>query len=205
MTNWYVAKSGNDANDGTESNPWLTIKEAVDRLQASGTVPVAGDTINVSNGTYAERPFVIDVNGYRTGGNSLTTTIQNKSGQTDVTIDGQYTYPTGNSRNFPIGLDSDWGDLVRITGKYIVWDGIDVKRSKGGAIGIRDTAEQVIVKNCSVYDNLVSCFPIQGDSTNPANTDIRPNDITIDNCVVYEAGMFYTSMNRRPLIDGVRK
>ncbi len=45
---YYVAKNGNDANPGTETQPWLTIQKAANTL-------VAGDTVYIKTGTYYER------------------------------------------------------------------------------------------------------------------------------------------------------
>lgn len=47
MTIFYVSKDGNDNNNGTEINPWLTIQKAADTL-------VAGDTVYIKAGTYNE-------------------------------------------------------------------------------------------------------------------------------------------------------
>ncbi|MEM6344090.1 MAG: right-handed parallel beta-helix repeat-containing protein [Bacteroidota bacterium] len=47
-TNYYVAKSGNDSNDGSESQPFLTISKASSVLQA-------GDSCFVKAGIYRER------------------------------------------------------------------------------------------------------------------------------------------------------
>lgn len=46
-TDYHVAKNGNDANDGSEANPFLTIG------QAARTV-VAGDVVIIHEGTYEE-------------------------------------------------------------------------------------------------------------------------------------------------------
>ncbi|RKZ06710.1 hypothetical protein DRQ25_13305, partial [Candidatus Fermentibacteria bacterium] len=112
------------------------------------------------------------------------------AGQTDVTIDGQFTYPNTSVRTLAAGLTADWGDLIRITGKYIVWDGIDIKRSKGNGLAIRGTAEEVTVQNSSIYNSYVSCMPIQIDGGN------RPSNITVDSCTIYESGMFLPSLSR---------
>lgn len=49
QTTWYVATTGNDGTgDGSEGNPWLTIKKA------STEVAVSGDIIHVEPGTYTE-------------------------------------------------------------------------------------------------------------------------------------------------------
>ncbi|MGY6649713.1 right-handed parallel beta-helix repeat-containing protein [Wenyingzhuangia sp. IMCC45574] len=43
----YVSKSGNDSNDGSESNPYLTISKAA-------SIAVAGDIVYIKEGTYEE-------------------------------------------------------------------------------------------------------------------------------------------------------
>ncbi len=53
---YYVAKSGNNDNPGTEQAPFLTIQKAVD-------VIAAGDVIYVKNGTYNERVKIFDKKG----------------------------------------------------------------------------------------------------------------------------------------------
>jgi hypothetical protein len=45
---YYVASSGNDANPGSDALPWRTIGKAAATL-------VAGDTVYIRNGTYAEQ------------------------------------------------------------------------------------------------------------------------------------------------------
>jgi len=47
-TTYYVAKSGNDTNAGTQASPWLTINHA------ASVVTAAGSTVLVGAGTYAE-------------------------------------------------------------------------------------------------------------------------------------------------------
>ncbi len=43
---YYVAKSGNDNNPGTEAKPWLTVDKAADTMES-------GDTVYVKQGTYS--------------------------------------------------------------------------------------------------------------------------------------------------------
>ncbi|MCX6718051.1 MAG: right-handed parallel beta-helix repeat-containing protein, partial [Candidatus Staskawiczbacteria bacterium] len=45
---YYVAKTGSDSADGSSGSPWLTIQHAADTA-------VAGDTVNVLEGTYSEK------------------------------------------------------------------------------------------------------------------------------------------------------
>ncbi len=47
LRNFYVATTGNDADDGSRAHPWRTIQHANDM------VPRAGDSINVLPGVYA--------------------------------------------------------------------------------------------------------------------------------------------------------
>ncbi len=50
---YYVAKNGNDANPGTETQPWLTIQKAANTL-------VAGETVYIRGGTYYERVSAVN-------------------------------------------------------------------------------------------------------------------------------------------------
>ncbi len=47
-TDYYVSKTGNDSNSGTETDPWLTIQKA-----ANSAMP--GSTVNIKGGTYNEK------------------------------------------------------------------------------------------------------------------------------------------------------
>ena len=52
-TNYYVATTGNDSNNGTSpSTPWLTLQHANNSLPTGGKA--AGSCINVAPGTYAQ-------------------------------------------------------------------------------------------------------------------------------------------------------
>jgi len=46
-TNYYVSKTGNDNNPGTQQAPFLTIGKAA-------SIAVAGDVVNIGEGTYEE-------------------------------------------------------------------------------------------------------------------------------------------------------
>jgi hypothetical protein len=52
LTNYYVATTGNDSNNGTSTNtPWRTLQHANNSLPAGGSA--AGSCINVAPGTYS--------------------------------------------------------------------------------------------------------------------------------------------------------
>lgn len=62
-TNFYVATTGSDSNDGTSGSPWLTIQHAIDYIQQNYDLAGYTATVNVADGTYAENvtfnaPFV---------------------------------------------------------------------------------------------------------------------------------------------------
>jgi len=74
---YYVSKSGNDNNNGTFSEPFLTIQKALDSL-----VDGEGNTIYIREGNYNERVYVND-----SGNDTLFTTIQSYEGEI-VVLDG---------------------------------------------------------------------------------------------------------------------
>ena len=191
MANWYVAKTdvngnpSNNNNSGTENYPWLEIQHGVDQI-------AAGDTLYVSNGTYHE-VVRVDKNGLRNPvGNSLTTTIKAKSGQTRVYVDGQASgvfsgLPQGSLSPLigQSGMRVTYAHMVSLVGKYIVWDGIHITGSLGRGIAVHNYASQITVKNCKIYNN------------RSVNILIYETDnVTIDNVETYLAGVFLPSLNR---------
>jgi hypothetical protein len=68
VTNYYVATTGNDSNNGTsQGTPWRTLQHASDSLAAGGAA--AGSCINLAPGVYSEAN-TLDIN---QGGNAATT------------------------------------------------------------------------------------------------------------------------------------
>ena len=55
-TTYYVAPNGNDANLGTETAPWKTLKSSIPKLKA-------GDTLYVRGGTYSEGIIDVSIQG----------------------------------------------------------------------------------------------------------------------------------------------
>ena len=128
---YYVAKTGNDSNPGSEAQPWLSIQRAANTL-------VAGDTVYIKSGTYNER--VIPKNS-GSAGNYITYAAY--PGET-VTIDGN-------------GVDlPEWTALFDITGKaYIKVSGLRVTNARGNPhnLGIQaDMSSHVIIEKNYVYN-----------------------------------------------------
>jgi len=125
----FVAKTGNDANSGTEASPWLTMQKAAD-------VAVAGDTVCVKAGTYNES--VIPKNSGNAG-NWIT--FMAYPG-TQPIVDG-----TGIGRGINDGL-------VHILHKsYIKFSGFKVQNSTGGGITVSGRGSAVPWSNVTIENN----------------------------------------------------
>ncbi|MFZ3167428.1 MAG: right-handed parallel beta-helix repeat-containing protein, partial [Candidatus Methanoperedens sp.] len=95
---FYVATNGNDANPGTEAQPWRTIQKAASTL-------TAGQTVYVKAGTYNEQ---ITVQNSGSAGKYIT--FMSYPGQT-ATVDGTGNIGMRNSRD---------GGLIQIWGKSYI-------------------------------------------------------------------------------------
>jgi len=128
---YYVAKTGDDSNPGSETQPWLSVQKAANSL-------VAGDTVYIKSGTYNER--VIPANS-GSSGNYIHYTVY--PGEI-VTIDGT-------------GVDlPEWTALFDITGKaYIKVSGLRVTNARDNPhnLGIQaDTSSHIIIEKNYVYN-----------------------------------------------------
>ena len=127
---YYVALNGDDQNPGTEAQPWRTIQKAAATL-------VAGDTVFIKTGTYAER-----VEPKNSGSEGHYITYAAKPGNT-VILDGT-------SVNLP-----EWAGLVDLSEKsYIRISGLRIMNS-GPTLhnpGINaDTTDHVIIEKNYVF------------------------------------------------------
>ena len=119
---YYVAKTGNDSNPGTEAQPWLTVQKAADTLGP-------GDTVYIRSGTYHER--VLPRNSGSAGNNI---TYAAYPGET-VTIDGN-----------GVSVPEDEG-LFYISGKsYIKVSGLRVVNSAQAGIYIDASSTHITIQ-----------------------------------------------------------
>jgi hypothetical protein len=84
-TTYYVATTGNNANPGTESQPWRTIQKAANTA-------AAGDTVLVRGGVYNER-----VTFKKSGREGSYITFQNYPGETAILDGTNLTVPDANN------------------------------------------------------------------------------------------------------------
>ena len=99
-SSFYVSKTGDDSNPGTQTAPWRTMQHAADTVRA-------GSTVNVRGGIYEER-LNIKASGNATDGYI---TFRSYPGETAV-LDAQHLVPDGRSGILTIHNQS----YVRIEG-----------------------------------------------------------------------------------------
>jgi hypothetical protein len=117
---FYVACSGNDTAEGTESRPWATLQKAAD-------VAVSGDKVIIKGGTYMLRKGVA---------------LANKGPITFGAFPGdQPTFRFVGSDTYALAI-GDKAHNITIDGLTLVW----ATDSNGNIIGIG--GEYAIVKNC---------------------------------------------------------
>lgn len=133
--NHYVAPTGDDANPGTESQPWRTIQKAADTV-------LAGETVYIRAGTYEER--VVPRN---SGAADRFITYAAYPGET-VTIDGTNI------------IVPEWGGLFDISGpEYIRVSALRITNAGPNLHnpGIQvDGSSHIIVENNYVYNTMDS-------------------------------------------------
>ena len=107
----YVSPSGNDTTgDGSISNPYRTIKHAVTAQGTPGTI------IRIKAGTYQEST----INIYANASKNNPLVLYSDDGPGQAVIDGQ----------------NVTGNLIVISGQYIVIDGLEIKNCTGYGIGV---------------------------------------------------------------------
>ena len=182
MATYYVKTDGSNGNSGTSSgNAWATIDYAVNHASL-----VPGDVIKVITGTYTER--VVPSNKSGTALNPIR--IETADGAGSVTIDGNYTYPTGSfvgagynrvvatngtftSYSGPFtGLGYVWGALLHPTGiSHWEFDGFNVTQSRGRGISCEGTTGMTFNDMTVSYNRHASMW-VKADDTIITNSEL---------------------------------
>ncbi len=152
---YYVSKSGNDSNPGSEGQPWLTIQKAAN-------IASAGDTVYIKSGTYNERVIVRNSG---SSGNYITF----KAYSTDtVTIDGN-----------GVTLPAFWGGLLDISEvNYIKISGLRIKNAgpDDNNVGIlMDECSYITIEKCYTYNTVGSGIA----AWNCTNITIDDNEVEL--------------------------
>jgi hypothetical protein len=172
---YYVATTGDDNHSGSAAAPWRTIQKAANTL-------VAGDTVYIRAGTYAER-----VQPQNSGSGGAYITFSADSGAV-VTIDGS-------GISIPNGLDG----LISIAGKsYIKISNLRVINSQGAGIRVDSasgTPSSNIVIQGNYTHNTVSSgigvwnsnhITVDGNQVELANNDGSQENLTIATTDTFE-------------------
>lgn len=155
---YYVSKAGDDGDDGSFANPWLTINHAA-------SVVTAGDTVYVMTGTYTEN---ISVAHSGTPGNFIT--FKNY-GTNTVIIDGT-------------GLTTYPGLFTIDDQDYIVVDGFTISNSTSNGIAIVHENHYITIKNTSIIAANYCGVYIAYDTNTETFNDGKETYITLDNIEV---------------------
>lgn len=126
---YYVAPTGIDANPGTQAAPWLT-------LQKAGDVAGAGDTVNVSPGTYT---------GFRPRQSGTATAPVRFLAQPGVVIAS------------PSSANSNGDNIWVRNVDYIVIDGFESTNAPRAGIAVQGEPDantiSIVIRNCHCHHN----------------------------------------------------
>lgn len=135
-SNRWVATTGSDANDGSQTRPWKSIQRAVDLTPAGGFVTIRG-------GTYAS--FTIRRSGL---------VVQGAVGEVAVVSGGNYVVQvkgvtSATVRRLTIAnAPNQWGSGVRVeTSQNVVIEGNLIRDNKSFGIKVKDATNVRIINN----------------------------------------------------------
>lgn len=162
---YYVAETGIDANPGTQAQPWLTLRKAVQTL-------IAGDTLYIRGGTYtgSENRDLFN----RFEGNSGTSgkpiTIKNFPGEIPI-LDGGFTTISGRKPIFDIDNKS-----------YITLDGLTIRRGSTANIflGRNGSATDITIRNCDLKEF------VSNDNSATIYVNTNTDNIIIENNYIHD-------------------
>lgn len=176
---YYVAPSGNDANEGTIDYPVLTINAALSKANP-------GDTVFVRNGTYSEK-----ISFPKSGRTGKYITLQAYPGENPI-IDG-----TGQSI---IGKEA----LVTISHvSYILFEGFDICNYKStipwvniNGILVTNGSRNISVRNNKIYNIEHNVAPEDGRSGHGieiiGNTSVVMTNILIEGNEIHDCNTGYS-------------
>jgi hypothetical protein len=157
---YYVSPSGDDANPGSISQPWQTIKQAARMINA-------GDTVYIRGGTYHENN-IFSANGTQIA----PITISGYPGEV-VTIDGNaYQIPSKNSGDALIDVRGDW---------YIIHD---LSITQSGDQGVSTSGTHDTIDNVYSHHNWGWGIVMSGNYDTAQNSRVWSNSMMDENTVM---------------------
>lgn len=189
---YYVAKNGNDNNGGSEASPWL-------RIQKAANTALAGDTVYIKNGTYAE---IVTVQNSGSAGNYIIFKEYpgdkpHITGDGSCNWDGVFNIASKSyiklegfelSRQSCYDSDSEGWVIYVASGSYIELTGLDVHHagSESEHIQVLGQSKYIKILNNEVHDGkCVSGIDIYTKGDGSGSESGRPEYITVANNNVY--------------------
>lgn len=168
LPDYYVAKTGDDDNDGTQASPFATIGMAI----AAANATIAGGaaaavTIHVGDGTYAEHTLTLE----------KPITIVGESGNRDAVIVNANGSASNKRRAFTLNHAAATVSGITVRGGYINLSG----NNQGGNILI--SAHGGVVTNCVVASGFAS---------GGGNIRLSSDDALVVDCVVTNGTIDYS-------------
>jgi Right handed beta helix region/Protein of unknown function (DUF1565) len=145
LSGYFVSPTGNDANPGTQNQPWRTISKA------AMTVTI-GDTVYVRGGVYHEQVILT-----KSGSQNKPIRFLAYPGETPVI--------EGNGLSIPT-----WTSLLKLAGSWIVVSGFEVHNSK--YIGIELSGQHNVVDNVFSHHSRETGILARGDYSIVQNSRI---------------------------------
>jgi parallel beta-helix repeat protein len=144
---YYVATNGNDVNLGTLTQPFRTIQKGANTL-------VAGDTLYIRGGIYAEH-ITINVSG---------------SSEKRITISpypGEAAIIDGTSLN-----EGSWAFIVDIEGSFITIQNLELTYPTGHGIRLDRGSDYCILDNLNIHDVYSNGILVWGDHNTIINNSV---------------------------------
>ena len=142
-TIYYVAKTGNNSNPGTETRPWLTLQEAANTM-------VAGDTVYVKEGDYSGT--VVSITGSGTADNYISYLAY----PGDTPIIGQLYFEYGASYNKFVGFEiiypSRGGVVMDRNNDHNIVSNCRIHDIGSVGVDLSGGSDFNIVEDCAIYD-----------------------------------------------------
>ena len=154
QTNYFVSKTGNNANIGSSSSPWLTIQYGIYQLSP-------GDTLNIKAGTYFEK-VDLDVSG------TALAWITIRNFENDVVVMNASTF-------------SDDAAIIWTDDAYLRIEGLNITKNEfnfASGIALQGTAHHIHILNNKISEINFSTDP--GDTV-IVNTNAVPLSVYADN------------------------
>jgi hypothetical protein len=179
---YYVSKSGSDANSGAQASPWLTIQHAAD------TVP-AGSSVVVSAGTYDERVTLVASKSGALGAetrftaNGTVVVSQGFAVQSAYTILDGFTITPGSTNV----ANYDYRGQVYVQAAHVTLRHLDVHDTTNAAaicLGCSaPVADYATIEDCSFTD-----IPWSAVSVDNGGAGTHAAHVTISRCTVRRFG-----------------